>query len=96
MCATMIVDGFQPQTCTGAWCVMRWRTRCELGVIHGYEIAIISIPDTRKPIQNSGCIFYLGAPHTRVNTENTSASCSNYNGKIKELNFWLETKTDLR
>ncbi len=22
MCATMIVDGFQPQTCTGAWCGM--------------------------------------------------------------------------
>ncbi len=27
-CTTMISDGFQPQTCTGAWCVMRWRTRC--------------------------------------------------------------------
>ncbi len=37
--STMIVHGFQPQTCTGAWCgmsqklcVMRWRMRCGRGV----------------------------------------------------------------
>ena len=29
VCATMVAVGFQPQTCSGAWCVMRWRTRCD-------------------------------------------------------------------
>ena len=28
VCTTMIADGFQPQTCAGAWCVMHWHTRC--------------------------------------------------------------------
>ncbi len=32
MCVTMIADGSQPQTCAGAWSVMRWRMQCGRGV----------------------------------------------------------------
>ena len=32
MCATMIGEGFQPQTYACTWCIMCWRTRCGRGV----------------------------------------------------------------
>ncbi len=70
LCTTMIVDGFQPQTCTGTWCgmsyklcVMHWRTRCGRGV---KQRVLRDSSDAAEGATCDACSVHVAEAHARL------------------------------
>ncbi len=90
---------YRNHSCVRRTCFVPKRKHQNYGAsFHGYEIIFFPL-DTRKPRPKLGCIFYVGATHTRVNTAHLCAlskSAVGYEKFVPLFWFWWILKTLVR